>query len=293
MIHPNILVAIVVAHIFTGIASVANRYLVNYLDATEVAFLRYVFGAIFVLFIFLFQKPEKAQRPYIFNSILLGILFFGLFPYLFAESFKLVSAAEGALILATMPIWAMIIGHLSGRETIKLHLFISIILTVLGLFIALSDKLLGTGFDMGDLRGEITMIIAAIIGAIYSIQARTVFENVPASRHTLIGMVAGFIALMPFAIHDNMLNDLTQIDLRLWVIIILFGCFTGGLAFYLFNWVIKRTTATFATLFVPLNPLVAMILGWLLLNESLSMMFIVGAFLVITGLFIASMRPLH
>lgn len=287
----KVFIAIVVAHALTGVASVANRYLVSYLDPSEIACLRYIFGALFVLVLFCLEKPQRPTQPYVLKSILLGVMFFALFPYLFAASFEYISAARGALLIASMPIWAMIIGHLTGRETFNIHFLISVILAMIGLGIALSDKLIGSGLRFDDLTGELLMIAAAIVGAIYSLLARSAFIHTAASIHTVIGMTAGFMVLAPFAVQQGVIQDLQQFNSQLLLIIVLFGCFTGGLAFYLFNWVIKRSSATFATLFVPLNPLVAMLLGWWLLDEQLTPMFILGSCIVILGLFIASRRP--
>ncbi len=289
----NVIIAITIAHVLTGVASVANRYLVHFLDATEVACLRYLFGAILVLCIFLIERPAKPVKAYWLNSFLLGILFFALFPYLFAASFERISAAEGALLIASMPIWSMLIGQFTGKEKINLHSLIAICLTFIGLAVALSDKLMHSEFSFSSLIGELIMIAAAIIGAIYSFLARGTFKQIPTSTHTLIGMITGFLVLTPFAIQEGILTDIKLFNLELMIIIVAFGCFTGGLAFYLFNWVIKRASATFATMFVPLNPLVAMVLGSWLLNEKLSIMFIIGALVVVFGLVIASLRPIN
>lgn len=289
----KVIIAIIIAHALTGVASVANRYLVQFLDATEVACLRYFFGALLVLLIFILERPKKPLKAFWLNSILLGILFFALFPYLFAASFERISAAEGALLIASMPIWSMLIGQVTGREKINLFSFIAISLTLIGLCIALSDKLMHSEFTMNSLTGELIMIAAAIVGAIYSFFARDAFTSIPTSIHTVIGMATGFLTLSIFAIPQNVISDLQSFNIELIMIIIGFGCFTGGLAFYLFNWVIKRSSATFATMFVPLNPLVAMVLGSWLLHEELTKMFIIGALVVIFGLLIASLRPIN
>lgn len=287
----KITLAALAAHALTGTASVATRYLVAFLEPVQVAFLRYVLGSAFVFLIFLACKPsEKTDKPFLLKTILLGTLFFALFPFLFSLAFTHTTAARGALVIATMPVWAMILGYLSRQETMSIKRLFGIMLTVFGLGIALSDKLFISTDTSTSFIGELIMLSAAVVGAIYSVMSKRWMQDIPAMSYTPLAMMAGWVALSPWALNNDLLSVLSTMNgLQLGIIAFL-GCFSGGLAFYLFNWVLSKASASFATMFVCMNPITAVFLAWLLLGEQLTWYFILGFLVVVTGLVIGNSR---
>lgn len=276
------------AHALTGTASVATRYLVTLLEPVQIAFLRYVLGSAFVFLIFLVcRTKQNTEKPFVLKSILLGMLFFALFPFLFSSAFVHTTAARGALVIATMPVWAMILGYLSKQESMNAKRLIGITLTILGLAFALSDKLLLPSTSVSFI-GELIMLAAAIVGAIYSVLSKKWMQGIPAMNYTPLAMLAGWISLSPWAASPELIQTISGMSSFQLSIIAFLGCFSGGLAFYLFNWVLSQASASFATMFVCMNPITAVFLAWLLLGEQLTWYFIIGFLVVIIGLIVGN-----
>ena len=287
--------AIICCHILTGTASVSTRYLVSVLPPVEVAFLRYFFGGLALLpFLFLFRKTTL-NRTLLLKIAGLGILFFGLFPFLFSWAFTYTTAARGSLVLATMPIWTMLISKAIGHETVSAKSLIAILLTLAGLVIALSDKLLSVSEHGFMFKGELIMLLTALVGAIYAIFSKQVLRQVPATTMTPLAMLAGCFCLLPFSITSGIdIHVMALSAQQLWLALYL-GVVAGGIAFFLFNWSLTRSSATFNTLFVTLNPITAIFLGYLFLGEIIEINFIVGVLVVFSGLGLAvfsQTRPL-
>ncbi|MGB1799547.1 MAG: DMT family transporter [Gammaproteobacteria bacterium] len=279
--------ALLICHSITGTASVLMRYFVGILDPVEIAFMRYLFGGFFVLPLFFIFRSSNLTKNLLFKSMALGILFFGIFPFLFAEAFIYTSAARGALVLATMPMWTMIIGKTIGNEKVSLLSLIAALLVLFGLFVSLSDKLFLTTDEAVTFKGELIMLLAAICGAIYATFSKPVLQQIPSTTMSPIAMLAGCFFLMPFAVSNNVNEHVVALtSTQLWLLVYI-GIVTGGIAFFLFNWVLTRTTATFNTLFVTLNPIVAIFLGYLFLGEAINTNFIVGVLIVFSGLALA------
>ena len=271
-------------HILTGTASVATRYLVTVLDPVEIAFMRYLFGGFAMLPLFFLFRTSRLTKILLLKIAGLGALFFALFPFMFSWGFVHTSAARGSLVLATMPIWAMLISKAIGHENINKNSLIAIGLTLLGLTVALSDKLMMISGDGTLFKGEIIMLFTAIIGGIYATFARAVLQEVPASTMTPLAMLTGCLCLLPFSIAngiDEHVSLLTPAQIGLMVYL---GIVAGGLAFFLLNWVLNKSTATYTTIFVTLNPITAIILGYLFLGEAIELNFILGVLIVFIGL---------
>lgn len=276
--------AIMCCHILTGTASVTTRYLVAVLDPVEIAFMRYLFGGFAMLPLCFLFRTSRLTKLLLLKIAGLGALFFALFPFMFSWAFTYTSAARGSLVLATMPIWAMLISKAIGHESINKSSLISIGLTLLGLTVALSDKLMVISGDGILFKGELIMLFTAIIGGIYATFARQVLQEVPASTVTPLAMLTGCLCLFPFSVANGidehvMALTMTQIGLMVYL-----GIFAGGLAFFLLNWVLNQRTATFTTIFVTLNPITAIILGYLFLGEAIELNFIIGVVIVFIGL---------
>ena len=279
--------SLLLCHMITGTASVLMRYFVGILDPVELAFMRYLLGGFFILPLFFIYKTSNLTKSLLIKSIFLGILFFGIFPFLFAEAFVYTSAARGSLVLATMPIWSMIIGKAIGHEKVSVVSFIAVLLTLFGLFISLSDKLFLNVHDEVTFKGELIMLLAAICGAVYAVFSKPVLKQIPASVMSPIAMLSGCFFLMPFAVSNNIDAHIAALSSTQLYLVIYIGIVTGGIAFFLFNWVLTRTTATFNTMFVTLNPIVAIFLGYLFLGEMIQMNFIIGVLIVFSGLGLA------
>ena len=271
-------------HILTGTASVTTRYLVSVLDPVEIAFMRYLFGGFAMLPLFFLFRTSNLTKILLLKIAGLGALFFALFPFMFSWGFVHTSAARGSLVLATMPIWAMLISKAIGHESINKGSLIAIGLTLLGLTIALSDKLMMLSDNGVLFKGEIIMLFTAIIGGIYATFARQVLQEVPASTMTPLAMLTGCLCLLPFSVVNGIdvhVMALTPVQIGLMIYL---GIIAGGLAFFLLNWVLNKSTATFTTIFVTLNPITAIILGYLFLGEAIKANFIIGVVIVFVGL---------
>jgi len=285
--------AIMCCHFLTGTASVTTRYLVTVLDPVEIACMRYLLGGFVMLPLFFLFRTTRLTKIILLKIAGLGALFFALFPFMFSWAFVYTSAARGSLVLATMPIWTMLISKVIGHEIINKSSLISIGLTLLGLTVALSDKLMAVSGNEILFKGEIIMLFTAIIGGVYAIFARQVLQEVPASTLTPLAMLTGCLCLLPFSLANGidehvMALTMTQIGLMLYL-----GIIAGGLAFFLLNWVLNKSTATFASIFVTINPITAIILGYLFLGEAIELNFIVGVVIVFIGLGFAMRSQSH
>ena len=279
--------AIFCCHILTGTASVSTRYLVSVLDPLEIACLRYFFGGLAMLPLFFLFRSRNLNKVLLFKIAGLGILFFALFPFLFSWSFVYTTASRGSLVIATMPIWAMLISKTIGHERISGLSLIAMGVTLSGLTIALSDKLFTSSGQTVLFKGELIMLLTALTGAVYAILSRHVLREVPASTMTPLAMLAGCLSLLPFTISQGInVHVMALSSLQFWLMVYL-GIVGGGLAFFLFNWALTKSTATYTTLFVALNPITAIFLGSIFLDEIITANFIVGVLVVFFGLGLA------
>ena len=74
-----------------------------------------------------------------------------------------------------------------------------------------------------------------------------------------------------------------RIDGEIAVLILFLGIFGGALGFFLWTFALTRLTPTQVAVYVNVNPMVAIIMGAVLLAEKLTGVFVVGFVAVVVG----------
>ncbi|MBO4451535.1 MAG: DMT family transporter [Bacteroidaceae bacterium] len=68
------------------------------------------------------------------------------------------------------------------------------------------------------------------------------------------------------------------------------GCIASMLCFLAWNWVMKKLGAVVLTNYVYFNPVTTVIFAWLILSERITLYFIIGTLLILTGMYLCNKR---
>ena len=70
--------------------------------------------------------------------------------------------------------------------------------------------------------------------------------------------------------------------------LVFLGCVASMLCFLAWNWVIKKLGAVIATNYVYFNPVTTVIFAWLILSERITVYFLIGTLLILTGMYLCN-----
>ena len=273
------------AAIFLGASVVATRFVVGETGAVTLAFLRFAIGAACIASIATATKSLMVARGDIPATIALGALFFGVYPWLFSQSLLFIPASVGAIILATMPVVTLVIAAAMGIETLTRNKLIGTGLAFVGVAVAVASpsSLAGiTSFDL--LTGTALMLGTSLCGAIYNVMSRPYLLRNNSIAFTTLSMASGVVFLLPFVMFQTAANGLPAVSASgLWAILFL-GTLGGGIGFYLWIWALQRTTPTKVVIFVTINPLAAIALAAVILDEEIRLAVALGLVLVLGGI---------
>ena len=282
MNEPRGVTAALLASVLGGTAAVATRYIIGTIDPLSIAMLRYTIGAL-LLFPFAVRAVPKftdIREPLAMVS--LGVLFFALYPYLFALSLAHTTAARGALALATMPLLTLGLAILLGREAFSWRRLIGILISVAGLAYAFSPKL---GQAISTVwKGDLIMFIAAVTQSVYNVFSRPFIQRVGALAYTAFGMCIGALVLVAFSAYSGVVEVLPPVGVTTWAAIFYLGVFGGALLWVLWSIGIRHARASSVALTVTVNPLTASLLGAVFLSEPIGHEFVVGLLFVVFGI---------
>jgi drug/metabolite transporter (DMT)-like permease len=186
-------------------------------------------------------------------------------------------------MLATMPIWSAWIARSARKERLILRQVAGILLTFAGVGLVLAERGLKWQGTLVALGGDGLMLLTALCGAIYGVLAQRMLSRYSALTVTMYAMLFGTFLLFPAALVEGLPQAFVRIDGKVAVLILFLGIFGGALGYFLWTFALTRLTPTQVAVYVNVNPMVAIILGAVLLAEKLTGVFIVGFVAVVVG----------
>lgn len=201
---------------------------------------------------------------------------------------RTIPSGVASLIIALVPLWMVLVDRVVLRHRVAL-------LTVFGLVLGLGGAamLIGTtAFDeAAPLSGMLVCVLATLSwtsGSLYS-------RDAPLPRRPLVGagmeMMIGGAALIVFgALRGEIplirFEDFSMHSLVALAYLITFGSWVG---FTSYVWLLRNARTSLVSTYAYVNPVVAVFLGWLILDEIITIRTIIaGAIIVIAVAIIIS-----
>jgi drug/metabolite transporter (DMT)-like permease len=279
--------AALVGSVIGGSAAAATRYAIGELDPLPLAAARYTIGALCLAPLVPRAMSKIKSSREALAIVGLGILFFALYPFLFALSLAHTTAARGSLALSTMPLMTLGRAVLLGRETFSWRRLGGMLLAVAGLGYALSAKLDGT--TLAPWKGDLIMLTAAMIQAVYNVLSRPFIQRVGGLSFTALAMGIGALALVIFAAVSNVFSVLSVLPGTVWTTLIYLGVFGCALLWVLWSFGIRLSSPSLVSLTVTVNALTASFLGAVFLSEPVGHELITGLTAVSVGVALATL----
>ncbi|MEM1316825.1 MAG: DMT family transporter [Pseudomonadota bacterium] len=249
------------------------------IGAGNFAIIRVVSGAV-VLVILVALRSESSAAPRTINPTSVAALA----AYLLGFSYAYITlpAGLGALILFGGVQITMFAGALIRREAITPTRWFGAALAFGGVVLLLSPGTTAPSF-----AGSILMAIAAIGWGIYSLIGRTATDPLDQTRTNFI-WATPIVAVVALIFADTTAMTPTGIALA-----IASGAITSGLGYALWYTVLPKLETVTAAVAQLTVPAIAMAGGMLLLNEPLTLRFVVATLLIASGVIVASRKPKH
>lgn len=273
-----------------GAAMVATRLVVDQAGPASLALLRYCIGVCCLLpAVVLSRSPVRLAPRDLVPIALLGITQFGILIALLNYGLRSVSSARAALIFATLPLLTSLVAAALGRERLTPAKMTGVLLTILGVGLALGEKTLGRGAGDPMWLGELAVLASALSGAVCSVLYRPYLERYPTLPVSAFAMLASVAFLTPLAAGEGFFTSRPEFTPGGWLAVLFIGLSSGG-GYYLWLWALHHATPTQVTVFLALSPVTAAALGVWLLGEPVSPLAALGFVSVAAGLRLAHVQ---
>jgi drug/metabolite transporter (DMT)-like permease len=273
-----------------GASLVAVKVTVREIPPLSLAVLRFGQGAIVLFVCILIIRPQLldvggARLRFI---ALLGAIFFSLFPVSFNAGMQFTQASRGALMLATMPIWSVLLARPLAGERLTMRQVLGVFLTFVGVTLVLVERGLSLSGGGRALLGDGLLLLTALFGALYGILAKRAVAETSPFTVVSYAMLFGTLALLPAALLEGLADEIGAIDGRLTALVLFLGIPGGAIAFSLWTAALAGLSPTQVAVYINLNPIVAAILGVLLLSEEPTQVFLIAFAVVLVGVVVVN-----
>jgi drug/metabolite transporter (DMT)-like permease len=194
-----------------------------------------------------------------------------------------VSSGLAALLIGVMPIWMVSLEWLRGGSRPRLNVIVGLLLGALGVGLLVLPQ--GGGRDRVDLLGALVLIAAAASWAWGSVISKS--AGLPKSPFlaTSMEMIAGGMLCVVVAVLTGELGGFSPAQvsheaLLAWLFLVIFGSLV---AFTAFIWLLGVTSIAKVGTYAYVNPVVAVLLGWAILGEQVTLTTVFAATLILCG----------
>jgi drug/metabolite transporter (DMT)-like permease len=233
--------------------------------------------AAFALSIILKQRKNKKIKREDYKYILI-IGFFGYFLSVGAQFLgtKLTNASFASLINSMNPITITLFASLILKEKVTPKTIISIIVLVIGVKILIGDI-----NDNLYLSGIFLSLLSVTIWSLVTVLVKKVSKSYDPFQITVYGIMTATVFCIPVSIYEITTSPVIKFNFEVIAALLYMGLICTAMAHALWNKCMSIIDAGTCSLFYPIQPLVATLLGIIFLNEKIDKNFILGAVLIV------------
>ncbi|WP_088133843.1 DMT family transporter [Vibrio gazogenes] len=293
--HPGIYLKLALVSVIWGGTFVAGRAINPEIPPLVSATLRFLLaGATLVLVLALsgkgFVRITKKQVCVLFGLGFCGIYTYNLF---FFYGLQHISASRASLIVAANPAMIAIASFLFHKERFSLTRLCGITLCIVGAAMVIISKSPQSVFQTHtSIIGDLMIVGCVLSWVAYSVFGKQTVQTIGPLHTVTYSVLAGAAMLTLTTLFSGQfhLETLTSIHVQDFMSLSYLGIVGSALAYIWYYSGIEKIGATRAGAFIALNPIAAVSLGALLLDERLSALMGVGGLLAIVGILLCN-RP--
>ncbi len=261
----------------------------------EMSFLAVVAGRLFFGLLFLVGTLLITRTPlpprHLWKHLAFVAIANNVIPWtLLAWGEQYVPSGVAALLNATTPLFTFLLAMVWADERLSALKVVGLVLGFVGVAVVIWQDISAVFTQQTTtltVLGEIAILIMAVGYAIGSVYGRQYLKGVPAVQSATGQLFIAAMVIFPATFLTNSIPT-TMPGLQAMGAIAALGFFGSGMAYYLYFQLLTQVGATRTTVVTYLLPLVAIVLGFLFLNEPITREMVFGIALILGGVILAN-----
>ena len=256
------------------------------LSSIEIAFFRAFLGSVFLILVSFINKDKINKEKLKSNLFILCLsgLALGMNWIALFQAMKYTTISNATLSYYFAPVFITLFSFVLFKEKLTIKNIICLLGAVLGLFLIIKsgDGEIAKGFN--HIKGILYGLIGAVLYATVVILNKYI-KDLPGFHATLVQLSVAALTLIP-AVFLRSSIKLNQIDIKTWLLILIIGIVHTGIAYVLYFSSIQDVKSQSIAILSYIDPIVAIIVSFIFLGESMGAMQIIGGLLILSTAYI-------
>ena len=281
-------IALTLTSIVWGTSWVASKIGIQKVPGLEMASIRQLIAGVLLVSFFLIKGEKLPTKKEFLWLSMMAVLLFVSANGIATLALKTIPSGMGALISALYPLCVVIIERLFFKNTrITALTFSGLLLGIGGIALVFYDNAFhnhSEGYTWGSILSLIAMLSWSI-GTI--VLSRTKLKINPYYATGWEMLISSFILLIMLAVSGNSI-PLSQIPLQSWGAIAYLVIASNLVTFAAFIYTMKHLEPAVASLYAYINPIVAILVGSLVVDEKITLKIIMGSVITLIGVYLVN-----
>ncbi len=277
--------AMIAVVLIWGVSFIHSKIALQVVEPVMLATLRFTIATALIGAVMLIRKEsfkiDIKDLPYFLVAGGVGI---SLYFYFENNGVLNTSASAASMIIASIPVFAMLVEAVLYKTKLTKKSFISLALSLtgVGMIVGLDSSLL----EGNNLMGYLFMFGAVLAWIAYSISSKPLFEKYSQLKILFWQVVIGLALFLPFAFNTPL--DLDRMTPEIWGHIVMLGVVASAIGFFVYLYALDALGLGLSSLYLNLIPVVTVIVGFFVLGERLGALQLVGGALIVVSVTIVS-----
>ena len=273
---------------FFGTNFAAVKLVVESVPPILFAATRFTLAGLLLLPLALLSGPEnRLSRRDLLPMLGLGLVGVTLTQTVFTVGVDLTTAANTALVYSTSPVWGMLLAFALGWERPRVSGVLGVGLCLLGVGAIVYGSL---DFAGTSLLGDALILAAAVFWGSYTVLTLSLLRRYSALAVAAYAMTLGGLAAFPLAALDPSPLNLAALDGLTWGAAAYSALCSSTFGFAAWGWGVSHVGANRVLIYQYLVTLTGVSTGILLLGESFGAGQLIGAAVILGGVYLARSR---
>jgi drug/metabolite transporter (DMT)-like permease len=257
--------------------------LLDEISPIEVVAGRLALGAVAVIGYMLVRRLRLQWTPSLLVRMVPIAILGNILPFaLISWGQESVDSGLASVLNATVPISTAAIGAIFlAEERFTTGRLIGLLLGFAGIVVLTGDDILN--ITDSAVQGQLAVIAAGVCYAGSSTYSRTLLRSFDPASLSAIQLTIATLICIPLVFLIEGSPTYGTMNIEAWGAILALGLGGTGLAYIVYLWLIEHMGTVRASLVTYIVPIVALFLGWLVLDETIGLNVILGAALIIVG----------
>ena len=273
---------------FFGTNFVAVKHVVESVPPILFAAVRFTSAGLLLWLLLRLVEPESRLERKDFLPVLgLGVVGITLTQSVFTVGVSLTTAANTALIYSTAPVWGMLLGFVLALEKPRLSGVAGVALCLIGVALIVYG---GLSFSGTSLAGDALILAAAVFWGSYTVLSLLLLRRYSPLALATYAILLGGLAAFPLSAFDFGRLDVAALDGSVWFSAAYSCLLSSAFGFAAWQTGVSRVGANRVLVYQYLVALIGVTAGILILGEGFSLQQMVGAAVILVGVYLARRR---